>query len=82
MVLVAGVLMLPRVWSLQVIWWAVLVMLMLRELWVMQLVIAPLVAPMLRVLQVMQVQGAAGDFRGELAVGDVAGDGAAGDAGG
>ena len=38
------------VWLLQVMWWAALVMLVVRVLWVMQWVIAPLVVPMARVV--------------------------------
>ena len=38
------------VWSLQVMWWAALVMLMVRVVWVMQLVFASLVVPITRVV--------------------------------
>ena len=38
------------VWFLQVMWWAALVMLVLRVVWVMQSVIAPLILPMARVV--------------------------------
>ena len=80
--LVAGVLMMPTLWSLQVMCRAALVILMVRVLWVMQWGIATLVVPMVRVVQVKQRHCAAGDVPGEGAVGDVAGDDAAGDAGG
>ena len=42
--------MMPTVWSLQVMWRAALVMLMVRVVWVMQWLIAPLVVPMARVI--------------------------------
>ena len=37
-------------WLLQVMWWGVLVMLVLRVVWVMQWVIAPLVVLLVRVV--------------------------------
>ena len=80
--LVGGVLM---VWSLHVMWWAVLVMVMVRVVWVMQWVIASLVVPMARVVyvlvQVTQPHCVAVDVLSEGAVGNVAGDGGTGDAG-
>ena len=40
----------PTVWSSQVMWWAALVMLMVRVVWVMQWVIASLVVPTVTVV--------------------------------
>ena len=42
--------MMPTVWSLQVMWWAALVMLMVRVVRVMQWVVASLLVPMVRVV--------------------------------